>query len=69
MRGATSLPFYARVQMHGVAPSIAPIFTMGYVQLLNNWLGIKPRLITIAGNLGMSWARNPYTGCATWKPY
>ena len=62
MRGATSLPFYARVRNAWVAPSIAPIFTMGYVQVLTTDWGLNPDLSQIAGNLGMSWARNPYTG-------
>lgn len=62
MWGATSLPFYSRVWNSSVAPSIAPILTLGYVQVLSTDWGISPDMSQIAGSLSLSSGRHPYTG-------
>lgn len=62
MWGATSLPFYARVWNASSVPATAPVFVLGYVQILSTDWATQPDASQIAGNLGMSAGRNPFTG-------
>lgn len=57
---ATALPFYARVWNAAVAPSIAPVVTLGYTQILTTDMVYNGSIT--AGNLGMTAGRNPFTG-------
>lgn len=62
MWGATSLPFYARVWNGSSVPSTAPVFNLGYVQVLSTDWGLNPDVSQVAANLSMSAGRNPFTG-------
>jgi hypothetical protein len=62
MWGATSLPFYSRVWNSSVAPSVAPILTLGYLQILSTDWGLNPDMSQVASSLGLSSGRNPYSG-------
>lgn len=58
---ATALPVYARVWNAAVVPSTAPVFTLGYVQVLSTDWNISPSMGNVAGNLSLSAWRNPFT--------
>lgn len=64
MWGATALPFYARVWNSATPPAIAPIFTLGYVQVLSTDWKLNPDMSQVASNLGLTIGRNPFTGAA-----
>lgn len=61
MWGATSLPMYTRVCNNAI-PSTAPIVTIAELQCLSLDININMDASQVAGNLGMSSGRNPYTG-------
>lgn len=62
MWGATALPVYARVWNASSVPSVAPIFTLGYVQVLSTDWNATPDMAQLAGSLSLSAGRNPFTG-------
>lgn len=61
MWGATALPYYSRVVNSGT-PSTAPHFTITEVQALSLDWRLTPDMSQIAGSLGLSAGRQPFTG-------
>jgi hypothetical protein len=61
MWGATALPVYYRVY-NNTAPSTAPVFAITELQTLTTDWGVQPDMSQVAGNLGLSAGRNPFTG-------
>jgi hypothetical protein len=61
MWGATALPIYSRVY-NNTAPSTAPVNIITELQVLTTDIGICPDASQVAGNLGMTAGRNPFTG-------
>lgn len=61
MWGATALPVYSRV-FNNTSPSTSPVNIITELQVLSLDMGIKGDYSQIAGNLGMSAGRNPFTG-------
>jgi hypothetical protein len=62
MWGATALPTYVRVWNSSVAPSIAPILTLGYIQVLTTDWNSGNNISQLAGLLALSSGRHPFTG-------
>jgi hypothetical protein len=63
MWGATSLPFYYRTVNSGVVTQ-SPIFNIAEIQGLSLDWNINMSASEVAGNLGLSGDRNPYTGAS-----
>jgi len=61
MWGATALPVYYRVY-NNTAPSTAPVFTVTELQVLTTDWGLSPDMSEIAGSIGLSAGRQPFTG-------
>lgn len=61
MWGATALPFYARVY-NNTAPASAPVFQLTDLQILSTDLRQTPDASQLAGQLGLTAGRNPFTG-------
>ncbi len=64
MFGATALPVYHRVVNSGT-PSTAPNLTVTEMQVLSLDWRLTPDMPQIAGSLGLSAGRNPFTGAPT----
>ncbi len=64
MWGATALPVYHRV-FNNVAPASAPVLLLTEMQVLSLDWRLTPDMSQIAGSLGLSAGRNPFTGAAT----
>ena len=62
MFAATALPQYLRLYNAATAPATAPNVTMGETQVLSLDMNINMDASQIAGNLGMTAGRNPFTG-------
>ena len=62
MFGAAALPKYIRLYNAGTAPATAPNVTLGETQVLSLDMNINMDASQIAGNLGMTAGRNPFTG-------
>lgn len=61
MWGATALPYYQRVY-NNVAPSTAPVSLTGELQVMSLDWRLTPDMSQVAGSLGLSAGRNPFTG-------
>ena len=62
MFAASALPKYIRLYNAATAPSTAPNVTIGETQTLSLDMNINMDASQIAGNLGMTAGRNPFTG-------
>lgn len=62
MFSATSLPTYVRLFNASAAPAIAPNAIIGEMQVLSLDWNINMDASQVAGNLGMTGGRNPYSG-------
>ena len=62
MFAATALPQYSRLFNAGTPPTTAPNVTIGETQVLSLDMNINMDASQIAGNLGMTAGRNPFTG-------
>jgi hypothetical protein len=63
MFGATALPVYNRLANSGT-PSTAPNLTISELQVISMDWRLTPDMSQIAGSLGLSAGRNPFTGAA-----
>lgn len=61
MWGATALPIYQRIY-NNTAPSTAPVLLLTEMQVLSLDWRLTPNMSEIAGNLGASAGRQPFTG-------
>lgn len=61
MFGATALPIYSRV-VNVSAPATAPNFVVTELQVLTTDWNANPDMSQLAGSLGLSAGRNPFTG-------
>lgn len=61
MWGATALPIYNRI-FNNTAPASAPTYIITELQVLSTDVNTNLDASQIAGNLGMSAGRNPFTG-------
>jgi hypothetical protein len=61
MWGATGLPYYQRVYNSGT-PASAPVIISGDIQVLSTDIGTQVDASQVAGSLGMSAGRHPFTG-------
>ena len=62
MFGATALPVYHRVYNTATPPSTAPNLTITEMQVMSSDWFMNPDAGQMAGNLGLSSGRNPFTG-------
>lgn len=61
MWGATALPVYCR-GYNNTAPSTALVLALTEMMVLTTDWGLQPDMSQVAGNLGLSAGRNPFTG-------
>lgn len=61
MFGATALPVYSRLVNSGT-PATAPVFTVTEMQVLSLDWALNPSISDLAGSLGLSASKNPFTG-------
>lgn len=61
MWGATALPIYHRVY-NNTAPSTAPVFVCTELQVMSLDWNLNPDVSQLAGSLGLSAGRQPFTG-------
>jgi hypothetical protein len=61
MWGATALPVYHRMY-NNTAPASAPTFILTEMQVLSLDWNLNPDVAQLAGSLGLSAGRNPFTG-------
>lgn len=59
--GATALPIYYRLY-NNVAPASSPVFTIAELQALSTDWNLSPDMPQLAGLLGLSAGRQPFTG-------
>ena len=64
MFGATALPFYTRLALTGT-PASAPNLTVTETQVLSLDWALNPDVSQLAGSLGLSAGRQPFTGVQT----
>jgi hypothetical protein len=62
MWAATALPFYVRTWNGSVAPFTASIFVLSYAQVLSTDWNLQSNVSQLAGLLGFSAGRNPFSG-------
>lgn len=63
MWGATALPVFARL-VNNTAPATAPVFIVSELQVLSLDWDLNPGVSDIAGSLGLTAGRQPFTGAA-----
>ena len=64
MWGATALPIYQRI-FNNTAPASAPVFLLTEMQVVSLDWRLTPDMPQLAGSLGLSAGRNPFTGAPT----